>query len=510
MKLTQKQPSLVIVIACLGIGLLAIWSLPAYADVGPPPVYSQGGILQTDTEATSVSMADEKVVLKYGQPEGENDWDMIMPVHVKATFTMRNTGANDETLQVYFPTDDSSFISGYNGEYGIVTNFTVNGQLLSKDDIAKVGATIDGKAESISAYQWSETFPAGEDTNITISYDGASGKDYEVYYLTYVLGTGRGWKGPIGKGTVSFELPDTLTDYSVVSDVPLVSENELPFIVSGNTITITFQNYEPEPDAVVMLGVYDFDLVKQSEDLMGGAANFENTLTLAGVLRQLSGGPHCLFCTGKAAEMAPKYYMDALDLATSESELDQVLVSFMYGDQQFHDDWTPPSAEETKASFSFPDCEPDDTTCRYNAYIERGYFGGSVFRRNWTTGELENEEFLTLYSDKTRQYNSAVADTIDAFIQEAPDAYAWYAKENNLTLGTAESADTENVDAININAGANTNTNTNGNIDAVGPSEEITTPVAENEEENNWYLLLGLGCAIVILFSGYLILKNRK
>lgn len=487
-------------------GAFFLFGAPAKADVGPPPIYSQGGILQTDAEATSVSMVAEDVTLKYGQPEGENSWDMVMPVHVTAHFTMRNTGTEDETLQVFFPSDDSAFIGGWEGDYAVISNFTVNGQSIDASELGSVGAMINGESKSINAYQWTERFPAGEDTEISISYDGASGKDYEVYYLTYVLGTGRGWKGPIGAGTITFELPDALASYSVVQEAPLQTENEFPFSVSGSAITITFENYEPDPDTTIILGVYDFDLVEQSEHLMSLPKNFQNTLSLAGVLRQLSGGPHCYFCTGEAATMAPAYYMDALDLANSESELDQVLVSFMYGDEQFRNDWTPPAIEDIKDAFSFPDCEQDDSACRYYTYVDRGGFGSTPFGFNLLSKGLKHEDFLSEYSAKIRSYDSAVADSIDSFIQGATDAYAWYANENGLTVNESEANNVES--AVKDDTNANGNININSNSNTLSVSEKVTTTDSEDNDFSRWYLL-GLGCVVFALALGYLKIKGK-
>ncbi|MDD5040708.1 MAG: hypothetical protein PHY34_06205 [Patescibacteria group bacterium] len=487
-----------LLLCLMSVGTLFVWVRPASADVGPPPVFTQGGIVQTDAEATNVTMASEDVVLKYSQPQQDDMWGEVMPVHVTATFIMRNTGTEAETLRVYFPSSDSAFVSGFEGGYGTVENFTVNGRVLGEGDLGHLTANIDNEEQSIRVYQWQETFLPGEDTTLAISYDAKSGKDYEVYYLTYVLGTGRGWKGPIGSGTVKFEMPETLTDYSVVEDVPLVGENVLPFTVVGNTITVPLKDYEPESDTVIVLGVYDFDLVNQAENLKGNAASFGNTLELASALRALSGGPHCAFCTGKAADMALSDYSEALEQASSQDELDRTLASFMFGDAQLYDGWTPPTPSETKALFSFPDCAADDTNCRYDLYFDRGGLGDTPLTIDYATHTLKHEDFLELYVSKIRPYDSATADAIERYIQDAPKAYEW----QNAQYSPPEAAE----EGTNVNSAIiNTNTITNS---VTTNTSAASVSGRHHAAQRNWQLV-GLGVMVVALALGYFVVKGK-
>ncbi|MFA5134263.1 MAG: hypothetical protein WC505_00550 [Patescibacteria group bacterium] len=482
-------------------GILFFWVSPASADLGPPPVFTQGGMLQTDAEATNVAMVNEEVVLKYSQPHSDDLFGTVMPVHVTATFTMRNTGTEAETLQVYFPSNDSVFIGGYEGEYGTVSNFTVNGRVIGDEGLGHIAANINSEDQSILVYQWEETFLPGEDTDLVISYDAKSGKDYEVYYLTYVLGTGRGWKGPIANGTVSFELPETLTDYSVVDEAPLVAENALPYTVAGNTITVALKDYEPESDAVIVLGVYNFDLVQQVENLKRNATSFENTLKLAGALHALSSGPHCVFCTGKASDMALSYYLESLEQAAAGSDLDRVLASFMFGDTGLYEDWTPPSPSEAKALFSFPACGVDDTNCRYSAYFDRGGLGETPFSFDYTTHALKHTDFLELYVSKIRSYDSVTADAIERYIQDAPKAYEWQNGQYALPEAADEGANV-NSTVVNTNATITNTSSENKNSSAASVSAR------HDDTQRNWQLV-GLGVLVVALALGYLAVKGK-
>ncbi|MDI6740993.1 MAG: hypothetical protein QME74_11615, partial [Candidatus Edwardsbacteria bacterium] len=253
--------------AVIGLIVFANSIQPAYADVGPPPIFTQGGILDTEAESTNVSMARETVTLRYGLPR-EVGGDAVewygavteMPVHVTASFVMRNNGS-EETISVYFPSNDAAFVGAGSGMDTTVDNFTVNGRTLGTENEANISVQIRGETQPILAYQWQQTFPPGQDTTINIEYDSRSGRDYGIYYLTYILGTGRGWQGPIGDGTVTFVLPKPLTSYGLVDQPPFLEKTDLPYAVSGDSVTLALNNYEPDPDTVITLGVYDFTFV---------------------------------------------------------------------------------------------------------------------------------------------------------------------------------------------------------------------------------------------------------
>ncbi len=386
------------------------------ADIGPATIYAQGGALQT-TSSTEVAMEYEKVTLTYGQPVEQKYQGYVvngyMPVHVSAEFRMKNTGSSNEKLNIYFPLSDYLYVGGYSEDTSNITNFKVNGNELPLSSITNVPTTINGKTQSMPVYEWPQTFNAGSTTNISVEYDTKSGEDVEVFYLTYVLGTGRGWKGPIGSGEIKFVLPQTLTNYSVVSKAPKIQENKIPYRISGNSIIVPLSNYEPEADDVIALGVYNQGIVSEIEQLKKQPATYANTLSIAKLFRGLSIGPHCAFCVDPAAQQAQNYYVSALDKASSKDELNAVLASYAYGGSS--QDPGLDKIFEYMALATDKECDLEKYQC---TTTEKDYLLFEMRDMALTKGSSNKytKEFLTKYSCKIRAYDQATATTVDTFL----------------------------------------------------------------------------------------------
>lgn len=462
-----------------------------FADVGAAPVYSQGGSIQSSLPSTNVSMDYEKVILTYGSPQRKystfdgKEFDATMPVHVSAVFKMKNNGSQTETMNVYFPSNDSAFIGGWGGDD--LTNFKVNGKLLSKDTQTQIPITIDGKEEKILAYQWSETFNGQQITEITVEYDTKSGKDYQVYYLTYVLGTGRAWQGNIRQGEISFVLPENLSSYSILNKAPMVKENKIPFKVSGNTVTVNISEYEPNSDDAIVLGVYEFNIVNQIEQLKKETDSFTNTLKIAGLFRQLSGGPHCAFCTGVASENAKNYYNSALNKASSKEELNFVLKSFAYGDG----DWG--NVNDLLKMISLSECETDNNECKASVYMDRDKLGETPFRLDWNTGEVGESVFLLNYAKKIQSYDQTISLSINKFISGAKAINDYWKQKNpqNQVVGSP--------------------TPIKPTISLPSKAQE---PANVNQKQNSYFkLIIGLISTIVVVvlaLIAFLIIRNKR
>ncbi len=410
----------------------------AYADLGVIPIDPQGGAIQTNSSLTNVSMDYEKVVLTYSKPEnyelksesGEfTDTNTIMKVHVSAIFKMMNNGDKIENIDVFFPADTGEFASNITDES--ITNFKVNGKTITKKNSDNVSMSLYGTEQKISAYQWTETFYPQKENQVVIEYDSVVFKEggYNVYYLAYILGTGRGWQGAIKKGDIFFVLPEPLTSYAVSSRPPQMQENKLPFEVDSNSIKLSFSNYEPDSDEVILLSVYDFEKVNAIEQLKKEQPTFSNTLKIAGLFRELSYGGHCVFCTDKTTIEAKKYYSLALDKATSKDEVNLVLGSFAYGFKDSKEENYKTQMADLQAMFSFRDCEKDDFKCKENIYASRGDlgdipFGGFFGNYGDSSGnqniKIPHEDFLNKYASKMQAYDPAISTIINNFLKEIP------------------------------------------------------------------------------------------
>lgn len=415
-------------VSIIGVVVLAQSNLGlAIADNGPL-LSPQGGTVQPSA-STVISMESEKVVLTYDAPTTISLHGIdftAMPAHVTAEFKMKNQGSSTENIQVFFPADDSAFVGGVNE--GSLTNFTVNGQQLS--DIVDVPAGFDAASLNtegndpptgyIKAYQWDQAFPVG-DTTITVTYDTSSVKG-SVYPLTYVLGTGRSWSGPIKSGEIDFILPESIPDYAVSDLVPMrgATSLNLPRTISGNTIKITFSNLEPKADAAIYLGIADFDILHQIEQFKAtNPQTFESVLGTASSFRKAaSGGSLCTFCIEPSAQMANDNYMNALDLATSQDQLNTTLLSFAYGDNSGEH-----SVNELTDFFKFyvehPDC--DNTTFSIDnkctsaldnptvPFILAGATGASA-------GSVRYSDFLAKYACRMRPYDLDTSIIVESYI----------------------------------------------------------------------------------------------
>ncbi|HEY5667648.1 MAG TPA: hypothetical protein VIR03_00625 [Candidatus Saccharimonadales bacterium] len=376
------------------------------ADIGPTSTPPQGGTLQP-AATTNVAMDDEKVTLTYGQPRTISDplanSSKYMDVHVNAVFTMNNTGAA-ETIKVYFPASDADFVNGYSEDK--ITNFTVNGAPLT--GLVDVPAGFGKEGTTIKAYQWQQAFPSGTST-LTVSYDSRSDYKYGYFYLTYVLGTGRNWAGTIKTGEVNFVLPSSVPAYAVTSKPPILKASSLPYTLSGNTIKVSFTNYEPAADAAIDLGVNDLTTIAKVEaQAAQKTQTLETYLTMANDLWVISQGPHCLMCTDVASQ-AEKYYGLALDKATSQADVERVLMAYSWGAN-------PPALTLAKLYGIFTtfaqhqDCDNTGASCDDWETLQRS----TPFGFNASTKVVTHADFLALYACRLRPFdaaNSAVVET---------------------------------------------------------------------------------------------------
>lgn len=423
----------------LAIVLSYSFANTAYADVGPVPVYPQGGNLQADSLSTKVSMDYEKVVLTYSKP----NTDKVMGIHVSAIFKMMNNGNETENISVFFPSDTGIFAQGFSSGDSQITNFKVNGKTLTKENLKDIPVTItSGIEQTIPAYQWQETFIPQKENQITIEYDSEIHDEtgYNVYYLAYILGTGRGWQGTIKKGDISFVLPEQVPAYAITSKPAQMGENKLPFKVEGNSINISFSNYEPDPNELILLGVYDFDVVNEIEQLKKESSTFANTLKIAGLFRNLTWDAHCVFCTAATTDEAKKYYSLALDKAASKDELNLALGSYTFGLNGSENDYAI-KMNNLLAIMSLKCPEADGINCKESIYFSREYFDGTPFSGFFdstngksyeeyaTYGKIEvpNGDFLKKYADKMQKYDKLLSVLINNFLKGIPtnSNYSW-------------------------------------------------------------------------------------
>jgi hypothetical protein len=234
-----------------------LWPSNASADIAPHPL-SGGVTLGRNGGATNhVAMVEEVVRLSVSETE----------CRTTATFQMKNVTRGPVEMQVGFP-------------------FAFEGDLV--DFVAKVdGKPVDGIKDTPPVRRrqwkvWQMTFPADKTTTIEVSYRNqlqgiyswtvglASGsvdrtlldrageaeraeleKRLVCRDVKYILETGRGWAGPIGRCRVEVTLEGLKVDNLLPQyPRPLIEDGMLRHApeVRTNTIVWDVQDYEPESD----------------------------------------------------------------------------------------------------------------------------------------------------------------------------------------------------------------------------------------------------------------------
>lgn len=398
-----------IFIICQLITALLVTGM-AKADIGPAQVYAEGGTLKPSA-GTDISMDYEKVVLTYGQPQKMQDQTEadVIPAHVVAQFKMNNPSKDDQKMKIYFPADDSQYVGGWGDDKGKdITNFAVNGAKIGSGVVnVKIDKNTFGynnyDSLTIKAYQWDQTFKPGE-TTITVEYDTMSAKNFGVYNLTYVLGTGRGWSGPIKQGEVDFVFPDKVQSYAVVDHAPRLKDNKLSYIIDDKTIKVAFTNYEPADGDAIALGISDPAAVSEIEKAKQvKPQTLDSTIRIAGLFRSLSGGGHCYLCVEPSAEVAKNYYSQAFSMASSKDELNKAMASLAFGN-------TPSEYQTWDKMFNWfsyftehRTCDTNDEMCNEDMYVFSNVMPFAPSQLN--SGLPSNADLLALYACRLRPYD---------------------------------------------------------------------------------------------------------
>ena len=258
----------------------AVWVHPAEADVGVRPILPGGSNIQPEEE-TPVQMAAERVVMSV-RPATEADNAAVtlnpqaygLQTHpvwfpavadVQADFTMKNPTGEAVSMTAWFPL--ASALENVSWE-------------LNPDEIPPriqdFQVTVDGKPVEHTVSElpnpkgadkpplpWASfpvTFPAGEETDIQVSYTvplqpAVKGSELALYYI---FQTGAGWAGPIGQAELVVNLPYPASAGTLAIASP--GSLSLPYgrpdtlagipadvVLEGNQARWTWKDFEPGP-----------------------------------------------------------------------------------------------------------------------------------------------------------------------------------------------------------------------------------------------------------------------
>ncbi|MDP2956299.1 MAG: hypothetical protein Q8N53_07750, partial [Longimicrobiales bacterium] len=190
---------------CLLAACLAL-AAPALADVGPP--LQPPGSSIAPGGGTRVQMVAERVVLEVLPPPEAG------LVRVRAVFTMRNPGDDEERMAVRFPLEDLSGMGDGYRPFPRLVGFVAaaDGWPVATRVVEEPGQ-VDG-GEPVSWAVFDVAFPPGEDVEIDVTYEtqltgyhDPEMTGYDPAIAHYILETGAGWDGPIGSADLILRLP---------------------------------------------------------------------------------------------------------------------------------------------------------------------------------------------------------------------------------------------------------------------------------------------------------------
>lgn len=276
--MNMKNSAAAYIAFCLLL-LISVTPTPVKADIAPPPNPLLGGLGTFQYQNTSVQMLSERVEMEMVSYPGTEEENEFQPgVQVDAWFVMRNTGGEDETMQVVFPLKDMNECL-VPGSLGGFTSYTY-----SSIEYSSFDAEVDGeKVETTtitSPHPWKDKSPVCEGSGVSVSMDWAaftvtfpsnedivvrvayvlelSGAD-AVQNVSYTLETGAAWKGPIGEAIIVFRFPYVVDNFIMPGTSP-------GYQVMQNEIYWRFENIEPSSADNVFIAYISPDVWAEIRD----------------------------------------------------------------------------------------------------------------------------------------------------------------------------------------------------------------------------------------------------
>lgn len=206
-------------LVCVVLALLI--GVPTLAD--DSALGAVGGTLQPMIQHPSVRMVSEDVNIKVG-PDN---------IKVACKFVFRNEGKAVD-VKMGFPEDHGGDSSGFR-----YFKARVDGKPVA---VRHIKSPREEGADSRDWWVKTVHFNAGQTRVVEDFYGGRpSGDSMGGTWLTYVLQTGRSWKGPIGRAVVRVDL-SAVRDYQTIIPQPSGYRRQ------GDTLVWDWKNIEPRED----------------------------------------------------------------------------------------------------------------------------------------------------------------------------------------------------------------------------------------------------------------------
>jgi hypothetical protein len=245
----------------LALTLVLTALAPAWADVAPNPLTTGGTNLapQDPTKAVPVTMSWEEVDL---YPSAEKN-------RVEAVFLLKNTGKEDIELTVGFPSYFKVALEDFTAE--------IDGT----KQVAEVRKTGGEGRKKIFTYWlcWPMKFAPGEEHKIKVIYWCKVEHSYDylmrkvpddlkskllVHSSGYILRTGAGWQGNIGKATIRLHYGDDVKKPNILQINP---EKGWTYDDKTNVDTLVLSDFKPESGEFSKSDIaYQFRLTTPAEE----------------------------------------------------------------------------------------------------------------------------------------------------------------------------------------------------------------------------------------------------
>lgn len=221
------------------------------ADIAPEPEVELGGL--HSFRATEVQMMYERVELELQMFYSEDSLDIQNRVVVNAYFVMKNQGTIDEIMQAVFPSQSRPFCHGntsgdtFTFYYILQDSFKV-----SIDGIVVPTFVLEAPYGDCSDYPWLAfdiNFPVKKEVLVKVSYVMETWRVDDAQNIDYILETGAGWKGKIGRGYIILKFPYAVTSENILSGATK------GYQILYNEVFWSFQDLEPTAENNIHISI---------------------------------------------------------------------------------------------------------------------------------------------------------------------------------------------------------------------------------------------------------------
>ncbi|WP_139315000.1 hypothetical protein [Saccharicrinis aurantiacus] len=284
--------------------LLLLTSANIYADIAPHPIKAKS--ISTPI-STSIRMVEEKVTIDL-----YNDSSVV-----KCIFYMKNLG-EDESINIGFP--DMNFYYHRISSIEDISKFKVkeNGKSLNsiidhvncaniKSDTIKPSLEdrLSGKYPPVKShldwYLWSSQFKHNESKIIEVEYTLPYGrkKRNNQRFFKYLLNTGTGWRGTIGKAEIIVNLVDIPTD-------SLSNISPQNYTIVENQIKWKFTNLDPKESDDINI-YYNSDIIYPDDKMISCFVDGQRTENGIEFIKTISPDEIAYLTVVKKTEALRKY-----------------------------------------------------------------------------------------------------------------------------------------------------------------------------------------------------------